>query len=154
MNYAICARGFFKSNVPAEKVEETLRNVIAPDFHLATSLDLPLKAHVVRDEGSGANETVRIVSGQREVLLVRNQDVCVSYHPDGAELPVDSINIAFRGYRDIYTDRGIAWVFPGDKAEMHLWIYRRAVEVPELVTQIIAEAEKVVKVKLLSHFKK
>lgn len=159
MRYSISGIGVERGDVPAEKVEEILRDSPRAEvFHVGTLLESTLRAIVVRDPVS-KKETVRLSLGGKEVVLSRDSegspgDIGVSCRPSGLEVPVDSINVAFRDYNDEYTDRGVAWVHPGSPGTMDIYIWRRARDVPGMVTQIIAQAEEALRTKVLAHFSK
>ena len=165
MEWNILAGEKRENNVPTGDVEEKLRPAAADVsiFDITANLSTTISARVLRgiDPAHRGKDFVKLSDGTIEVNLLRHTmdfpegDLCVSCSPAGDDVPVDSINIDFRGiggYNDPMTDRGLVWVMPGDPGAVQLYIYPAAFETPGMVTEILKAAEKAVQDKVLSHF--
>ncbi len=147
-----------RSGVPAEKLEKTIGSMSPPkvimvECVITADLPISLKAKVLRGLVPNQNQDiVRLISGQKQVDLIRGKDIGVSCDPEGNRVSVETININFRDINDNLTDRGLVWVFPGNPADMKLIIKQKALETPGKITEIIMAAEKAVKNKVLAHF--
>lgn len=144
--------------VERDRLEEILRSLPSlSGFALTTVLTIPLEARVLRNFKPG-REIVRLASGGKSVDLTRDVfgnpgDIGVSCNRDGAEVPVITINIRFRDVNDVFTDRGIVWVYPSrSHATMNFFIKAQALKIPGLVAQIVTAAEEAVKTKVLDRF--
>lgn len=165
MEYNASSSGINQKNIKKDNIEEALCLMQKAIFEAMSShtrfditaeLPLSFKASVLRNLESG-REIVRLISDNASVDLFRDTagqpgDIGVSCDPDGDEVPVRTLNISFRDYEDVFTDRGIVWVCPGNPAIMHLCIKGQALKTPGMVTEIITEAEEAIKNKLLVHF--
>ncbi|HXV27321.1 MAG TPA: hypothetical protein VD862_04865 [Candidatus Paceibacterota bacterium] len=141
----------------AQGLEDYIRQSPAPGrvFQVDIPLDITLNAVVVRHKGEP--DTVYLASGGRTVGLTRDThsspgDVGVSCNPDGDVVVVDSINVGFREIGDVFTDRGIVWVVPGEPANAFLHINAGAGEIPGLVRNIAEQALAAINGKVLKHF--
>jgi len=159
MKWNIVAGQWSDKGVQAGDVEEKLRPAAAyvSVFNLTASLPIVVRARVLRNLDL-ESDIVRLSDGTKEVDLSRDTssspdgDLGVSCKPRGDDVPVDSINIEFRGHHDPMTDRGIVWVIPGDPGLVRLCIKSAALETSGMVTEIITAAEEAVREKVLSHF--
>jgi len=144
-------------NIQIDNLEETLRSLPSLDiFSLTAELPIPLKATVTRKLDPN-REIVRLSSGAMRINLFRDVhdnpgDISVSCEPEGDEVPVETINIEFRRASDIFTDRGLVWVYPGSPATFGFAIKSQALKTPGAVKTIVVAAEEAVIAKVLKHF--
>jgi hypothetical protein len=123
-------------------------------FQVHIPLDVPIQATVIRSDNG---QVVNLVSGSISVSLKRDTygdpgDLGVSCSPRGDEVPARTINVVFRDYHDIYTDRGMVWVFPGEPGTAMFLLARNALDTPGLISEIAEAAVRAVNEKVLKHF--
>lgn len=80
-------------------------------------------------------------------------EIGVSCSYRGKKVPVQSINIDFRCYKDPLTDRGIVWVYPGEPAVASFTLNTKPFKAAsESLRTIVEAAEKALHEKVLKHF--
>lgn len=137
-------------DIDRDALEEALR-----EYHRGNPSDLyrvigrtsvSLVASVIRD---GRTEVVRLKSGAKEINIPRRTEdheggaeaLGVSCDPDGAEVPVDTINVPFRDYHDPLALKGIVWVVPGSPAAIQMDLSARVLETEGMIERLLQEAE-------------
>lgn len=135
-----------------------LRKGPRPDMAtLSIRLPIPLSGRVQRNRSTP--EAVILTSGARVHTFVRrtqhnpNGDIGISCDPIGNEVPVQSINLEFRDYDDVLTDRGVVWVMPGEPATALLVFHpNRFGKSGDMFASIVAAAEAKIHREVLRHF--
>jgi len=126
----------------------------AKSLNVIIQLGIPLAGRVIKS----TDQMVELKSGDVVKTVKRDVagnpgDLGVSSDPTDPESKIGSINIEFRHYQDTFTDRGLVWVLPGDRAYAQV-----VLNIPEFkgdaskIQAIITDAEAAVQVKVLSLF--
>lgn len=121
------------------------------------TLPINLDGFVTRRDGQ---ERVELNSGsvfhrsQRNTADNPNGHFCVSCMPTGSSVPIQSINLAFRNIDDEMTDRGIVWVMPGRSASATLVLNLNRFSSMGQVVEIVEEAERAIKDRVIALFQR
>lgn len=158
----VSTQGIKLDNIVKNKLEKTLLALDSESplelFFLNADLPISFDALVLRGQDSD-QDIIQIVNNGRRIDLQRDVagrkgDIGVSCSSQGDIVPVDTINIDFRDYNDNLTNRGIAWVYPGDPATMSILFNANVLKVAGAVTTIAEEAVAAVQTQLLAHLDK
>ena len=128
------------------------------DLIVGTELPINLEAILSRERRN--DERVELRSGDKLVKLKRHTvdqsdgELSVSCSPEGTRVPIETLNISFRSIDDQFTDRGIAWVFPGTPASAQFVLNAKELKAQpdNFVVDIVAGFEQALQEQLLCRF--
>lgn len=166
MNFSVFSNNFnlCGTNLSPEQVENKILFLKSEDnvtsFLVEALLPSNLLVHVKREEGM--ETTVILESNGQTVQVPRsvgdnNNGLGVSCDPEGAYVPVETINIRFRNYKDLFTDRGLVWVSPGEKPKMVFCVnagtLRSYPQPVGFIASLVSAAQKAVEENVLDRFR-